>query len=67
MKLKLYKDQIKRPDLPMDHQWKFKEKDIDIDIESSARLANFNKKLYLENFGVDVQIPSFFVIDAHLW
>lgn len=67
MKLKLYKDQIKRPDLPMDRSRKFKEEDLDIDIESSARQANFNQKLYLENFGVDVQIPSFFVIDAHLW
>ena len=51
----------------MDRQWKFKEQDIDMSIDQSARSAKFNKELYLENFGVDLQIPTFFVIDSHLW
>lgn len=32
-----------------------------------AREAKKNQELFLKNFGIDIQIPTFFVIDSILW
>lgn len=42
-------------------------KDINLRPDQSARKAEDNQKLYLENFGVDFEIPTFFVLDSYLW
>lgn len=67
MKLKLYKDQIKRPDLPMDRNLNFTEREYKVPQDQAARWADQNQKLFLDNFGIDVKIPTFFVIDSILW
>lgn len=67
MKLKRYKDQIKRPDLPMDRALNFTDKELNISSDQSARQAKDNQKLFLQNYGIDVHIPTFFVIDSRIW
>ena len=69
MNLKLYKDQIKRPDLPMDHKRNFTMENLKSTqlVDVCAREAQQNQELYLENFGIDVEIPYFVVLDAFIW
>lgn len=45
----------------------FEQKDLEIDSQAMARAAKYNQKLFLDNFGIDIEIPTFFVIDSFLW
>lgn len=67
LKLKLYKDKIKRNDLPMDRTRNFTERELKVPSDQAARCAKDNQKLFLDNFAIDIKIPTFFVLDSCLW
>ena len=38
-----------------------------VGIDQCARESNYNQELYLRNFGVNIEVPYFVVLDAYIW
>lgn len=45
----------------------FTERELNVPFDQAARWAKDNQQLFLDNFGIDIKIPTFFVINAELW
>ena len=54
MQLKLYNDKIKRPELSMDLEQNFTEKEFNVRTDEAARPAKHNQEFYLKNFGIEL-------------
>ena len=51
----------------MDRKLSFDFSHVNLSADKPARKAKDNLKLFLDNFGINFEIPTYFVVDAGLW